>query len=88
MSVFALTGLILSLPAGILLQNYGPKKLGLVALGCLALGAVMGALAKEPGMLLFSRVIEGSGMGLIAVVAPAVIAMWFPPEKQGIHFDE
>jgi MFS family permease len=84
MSVFALTGLILSLPAGILLQNYGPKKLGLVALGCLALGAVMGALSKAPGMLLFSRVIEGSGMGLIAVVAPAVIAMWFPPEKQGI----
>jgi MFS family permease len=28
-------------------------------------------------------VIEGSGMGLIAVVAPAAIAMWFPPEKQG-----
>ena len=84
MSVFALTGLFLSLPAGIFLQKYGPKKLGLVALACLTLGAFIGALSKDHGLLLFSRVIEGSGMGLIAVVAPAAIAMWFPREKQGI----
>jgi len=84
MSVFALTGLFLSLPTGILLQKYGPKKLGLVALACLTLGATIGALSKDPGLLLFSRVIEGSGMGLIAVVAPAAIAMWFPAKKQGI----
>jgi MFS family permease len=84
MSVFALTGLLLSLPAGIFLQKFGPKILGLVALGCLTLGSAMGALSHNPSLLLFSRVIEGSGMGLIAVIAPAVIAMWFPPEKQGI----
>ena len=35
--------------------------------------------------MLFSRVIEGGvGMGLIAVVAPASIGMWFPVEKQGV----
>jgi MFS family permease len=84
MSVFAFTGLFLSLPAGIFLQRFGPKKLGVIALACLTLGATMGALSKNPGLLLFSRVIEGSGMGLIAVVAPAAIAMWFPQEKQGI----
>ncbi|MFN2235357.1 MAG: MFS transporter [Anaerolineales bacterium] len=84
MSVFALTGLFLSLPAGIFLQKFGPKILGLIALGCLVLGSAMGALSHNPSLLLFSRVIEGSGMGLIAVIAPAVIAMWFPPEKQGI----
>jgi len=84
MSVFALTGLLLSLPAGIFLQKFGPKKMGLIALICLTLGAAIGALSKDPGLLLFSRVIEGSGMGLIAVVAPAMIAMWFPLEKQGI----
>jgi len=84
MSVFALTGFFLSLPAGFFLQGFGPKKMGLVALACLALGATLGALSRAPGLLLLSRVIEGSGMGLIAVVAPAAIAMWFPQEKQGI----
>jgi nitrate/nitrite transporter NarK len=44
---------------------------------------VLGALSGTAWFMLFSRVIEGVGMGLIAVVAPAAIAMWFPREKQG-----
>jgi nitrate/nitrite transporter NarK len=28
-------------------------------------------------------VIEGIGLGLITVISPAVISMWFPPEKRG-----
>ncbi|MBN2503037.1 MAG: MFS transporter [Anaerolineales bacterium] len=84
MSVFAITGLILSLPAGFILQRLGPKISGLIALSSLGFGAVMGAFAHNLAFLLAGRVIEGIGMGLIAVVAPATIAMWFPPEKQGI----
>jgi nitrate/nitrite transporter NarK len=33
--------------------------------------------------LLATRLVEGAGMGLISVVSPALIAMWFPPEKRG-----
>lgn len=83
MSVIALVGLILALPAGIILQRSGPRATGLVALGCIAAGAGMGALSNSYGALMASRVIEGMGMGLIGVVAPATIAMWFPPERQG-----
>ena len=84
MSIFALTVLFLSLPAGIFMQKFGPKILGLIALGCLMLGSAIGVLSHNPSLSLFRRLIEGSGMGLIAMIAPAVIAMWFPPEKQGI----
>ena len=83
MSVFSITGLILALPTGIVLQKTGPKMTGLIALGSLVIGSGLGALSGSMGLLLTSRVIEGIGMGLIAVVAPAVIALWFPPEKQG-----
>jgi predicted MFS family arabinose efflux permease len=83
MSVIALVGLILALPAGIILQRWGPRPTGLVALGCIAAGAGMGALSNSYGVLMTSRVVEGVGMGLIGVVAPATIAMWFPPERQG-----
>jgi MFS family permease len=83
MSVFALTGMILALPAGIFLPRTGPKAMGIIALGCLALGSSLGALSTSATLLLLGRVIEGVGMGLIAVVAPAAIAMWFPPDKQG-----
>jgi MFS family permease len=34
--------------------------------------------------MLASRIIEGIGMCLISVVAPAVIAAWFAPEKRGM----
>jgi MFS family permease len=83
MSVFALTGMILALPAGTFLPRTGPKAMGIIALGCLALGSSLGALSTSATLLLLGRVIEGVGMGLIAVVAPAAIAMWFPPDKQG-----
>ena len=84
MSVFSVTGLLLALPAGFITQRFGPKVTGLIAVGSLAVGAIIGAMADSMSLLLVSRVVEGVGMGLIAVVAPAVIALWFPSEKQGM----
>ena len=83
MSVFSITGFVLALPTGFIIQRFGPKITGIIALVSLVIGAGMGALSGSMGLLLASRVIEGVGMGLIAVVAPAVIALWFPREKQG-----
>ncbi len=82
-SVFSVTGFLLAIPAGLIFQKLGPKVTGLIALGCLILGTAMGALSNTAGLLLTSRVIEGVGMGLIAVAAPAVIAAWFPAESRG-----
>ncbi len=83
MSVIALVGLVLALPAGIILQRLGPKTTLLIALGLTALGAMIGTLSNGFGTLLGSRVIEALGIGLMGVTAPATIAMWFPPERQG-----
>jgi predicted MFS family arabinose efflux permease len=83
MSIFSFTGLILALPAGLILQRLGPKATGLIAVACLVIGSGWGALAGGVGLLLATRVIEGVGMALIAVVAPASIALWFPPHSRG-----
>lgn len=83
MSIFAITGFVLALPAGMIVQRFGLKMTGLIATGCMVVGSVIGALSATSGLMLFSRLIEGVGMGLIAVAAPAAIAMWFPPAKQG-----
>ena len=84
MSIFSAVGLLLALPAGMALQRYGSRKTIVTALGFLALGGAMGALSQNYALLLGSRVLEGVGMGLIGVAAPATIAMWFPPEKRGM----
>ncbi|MBN2029868.1 MFS transporter [bacterium] len=83
-SVFAFTRLILALPTGIFLKRFGPKIMGIIALSCLAVGAVLVAVSQSPGMLIFSRVIEGNGLGLMSVIVPAAVSMWFPAEKRGI----
>ena len=83
MSIIAMIGLVLALPTGIILQRLGPKAALLIALGLMAIGACLGALANDFAGLLASRIVEGLGMGLMGVTAPATIAMWFPPERQG-----
>lgn len=52
MSSFAVAGVILGIPAAIVLRKFGPKGSGLAALGCTVLGSVIGALANGPAILL------------------------------------
>ena len=83
MSMLGLTGLIMALPAGIILQRRGLRLTGIVALGLIASGAGLGALSGSFLLLLVSRLLEGLGSTLLVVLAPAAIAMWFPREKVG-----
>jgi predicted MFS family arabinose efflux permease len=84
MSAFSVAGLILAVPAAILLGRWGIKLAGLLAMGCTITGAVAGALAPNAAVLIGSRVVEGAGAGLIAIVAPAAISAWFAPRDRGI----
>lgn len=83
-SVIAMVGLVLALPSGIILRRFGPRPTGMIALGFIGAGSVFGALSSSYGTLLGSRVVEGVGVGLMGVVAPATIAMWFPLARQGM----
>lgn len=83
MSVYAVTGLILALPAGLIFQRAGFRVTGLLAGGSIVLGAALGALSQGMTGLLLSRVIEGAGTSFMAVLAPAIIGQWFPAEKRG-----
>jgi MFS family permease len=83
MSIFSVTGLILALPAGYIMQRLGLKTTGLIALGAVCIGSGMGALCTTANLMLASRFIEGAGIGLITIVAPAAIAIWFPAESRG-----
>lgn len=84
MSIFAITGFILALPAGYVLQRLGPRLAGGIAIAAVGLGGLIGVLASTYPVMLVGRAVQGIGIGLIAVVAPTVIAQWFPPEHRGI----
>ena len=83
MSVYAITGLVLALPAGLIFQRAGYRLTSLLAGGSIVIGAAWGALSSDMTALMLSRVIEGIGTSFMAVLAPAVIAAWFRPERRG-----
>ncbi len=83
MAVFSIAGCILAIPAALIIQRLGLKKAGLIAVGSVFVGAMIGSLAETSAVLYAGRVIEGVGMGLIMVIAPAAIALWFPANRRG-----
>ncbi len=83
MSVYALTGLALALPAAFIFGKLGSRRTALLAGGSLAVGAALGASSTSLNGLLTSRVIEGIGTSFIAVMAPAIIGLWFVERRRG-----
>lgn len=51
----------------------------LITIGCIAVGTIAGYVSNDAGLMMFSRLIEGLGSGLIFVAAPAAII----PEVMG-----
>ncbi len=83
-SLFSLVGIVMAIPASIILNKLGPKKSGVLALVCAIAGSLIGIFAGNVALLMASRVIEGVGVGLISVIGPSIIAMWFPEAKRGL----
>lgn len=83
-SIFCVMGIVLALPAAGMMRKMGVKASGILALGATIIGTLIGIFAPNEVVLLISRVIEGFGLGLISVIAPAVISMWFRPEERGL----
>lgn len=83
-SLFSLVGVVIAIPAAVILNKLGPKKGGIIALACAIVGSLLGLFVPNVGVLLFSRVVEGLGVGLMSVIGPSIIAMWFPESKRGL----
>jgi MFS family permease len=83
MSIFSFTGILLALPAGFIMQRLGLKTTGLIAVGTVFIGSSFGMFCNTANAMLATRFIEGAGLGLITIVAPAAISIWFPAEKRG-----
>ena len=83
MSIFAVTALVLAIPAGFVFRRLGYKKAGLIAIASLIVGSLVGLAGTSFWTMLAGRFIEGIGKCFVGVVAPAIIAIWFGPELRG-----
>ena len=83
MSIFTFSGIILSIPMGVLTTKYGTFKTGLFSLICIIFGSVLGALSGSYGMMLISRLIEGIGLMFLGTIGPAAVARAFAGRNSG-----
>lgn len=73
MAVYALMGLLLSLPLGRVIERDGPKRPILAALLLFALGSLLALLWPQSGALVLAgRALEGAGFAVCAICGPVL----------------
>lgn len=75
-------GIVLPL-SGLISHWFPTKKVLLFAVSVFAIGSVVAACAPRFGWLLFGRMIQGIGTGLLLPMMFTIAALLFPPQKLG-----
>lgn len=80
MSLFALATILSAVPSGFVVQQFGVRKIGLIGLVILFIGVLLCLIANSYAIILFGRIIEGFGFGLVSVAAPSAIGHYVSPK--------
>ena len=86
LSVFAIVGVIGGMAAGVMSQRLGDRRMLVTGLAILGLASLAGAAAGSYGWLIATRIIEGLGLLLFVVAAPAALARLTPPARRSLVF--
>jgi MFS family permease len=74
----------MQIPAGLLIDRYGPRKMLLTAALVMAVGQFGFALAQNYPLALLSRGVLGSGDALTYVSVLRLVAVWFPLSRYAL----
>ncbi len=83
-SIFAVLGMVGGIPAGTLAVGWGARRVLLLGLLAVALGAFLGAAAPRFSMLLASRVVEGLGFLLVIIAGPSILQRIAAPAQRDL----
>ncbi|MDP3357357.1 MAG: MFS transporter [Polaromonas sp.] len=78
LSLVQLAGMALGLPAGLLIQRWGPRRSVLTGLLVLAGASALGGAAQTAAALLLSRSLEGLGFLCVVLPAPGLLRVLVP----------
>lgn len=78
LALVQLAGMTLGLPAGLLIQRYGPRRSMLAGLLVLSLASALGGAAPGTSWLLASRALEGLGFLCVVLPAPGLLRTLVP----------
>lgn len=83
-SIFAVLGMVGGIPASTLAVGWGARRVLLLGLLAVALGAFLGAAAPRFSMLLASRVVEGLGFLLVIIAGPSILQRIAAPAQRDL----
>ncbi|MDH4163807.1 MAG: MFS transporter [Nitrospirota bacterium] len=83
MGAFALPGIFISIPGGILMDKLGPVKTGSACAILMLMGNTITAVSGGFPMMVVGRIISGVGSMALAVLAPQILANNFRAETIG-----
>lgn len=83
MSFFALPGIIVCIPAGILADRFSQKKIGIISLILVIAGSTMFASGANFPVLALGRAISGIGSLTLVVICPQLVVQWFTGHRLG-----
>lgn len=83
MSVVVIPGVILALPAGLLVNKYGFRRSGFVALISVAVGSLITAVATNFSLALLGRFVMGFGSCFLTIGTATIIPQWFQKKELG-----
>lgn len=81
-SLYFLTFAAFQIPAGMLIDRYGPRLVQSTLLMAATCGAVIFAAAPGPRSLMVGRALIGLGTSAALVTGLKALATWLPPEKR------
>ncbi len=83
MSLFALPGIFIGLPSGIISDRFGVRKTGLTSLLLLIVGTLVVATGQVPLQAYIGRIICGVGGLTLAIVLSQLLSKWFLGKELG-----
>jgi EmrB/QacA subfamily drug resistance transporter len=69
--------------SGKLADQFGRRMMFMIGMAVFTVGSLLCALAPSIDMLIFFRVIQGLGAGILAPIGFAITAVAFPPQERG-----
>lgn len=84
MSLFALPGIIVSIPAGLMADRYDTKKICLVSFSLVIGGTFLTAMASSFPFLALGRVVSGIGAFTLVITVAQLTAHWFKGKELGL----